>query len=138
MNNIGIIDFGIVYKLTQKTSNDLFNIIFATIDSNKNKIDTLLKLIIRMVCLDKNEHEAILNALKQDKDVFILNKVNFSANVLLTCIKKITSFENINLDYNICNLFFCAMSALQTIEYVNDNKSLTVLTKSYLNRSIKI
>lgn len=136
MNNIGIIDFGIVYKLSQKVSNDLFNIFFASIDVNK--IDTLLKLIIRMICPAKGEHEAILNVLKHDKDILILQKSDFSANVLLACLKKITSFENITLDSNICNLFFCVMSALQTIEYVNDNKSLLFLTKTYINRSIKI
>lgn len=135
-NNIGIIDFGIVYKLSQKVSNDLFNIFFASIDSNK--IDTLLKLIIRMICPVKGEHEAIINTLKQDKDLLALQKGDFSANTLLACFKKITSFENITLDPNICSLFFCVMSALQTIELVNDNKSLLFLTKTYINRSVKI
>lgn len=134
--NVGIIDFGIVYKLTQKVSNELFNIIFAAIDSNK--INTLLKLIIRMICPVKDEHEVILNALKHDKDVLVLQKMDFSANVVLACLKKITSFENISLDSNICSLFFCVMSGLQTIEYVNDNKSLQFLTKAYINRSIKL
>jgi predicted unusual protein kinase regulating ubiquinone biosynthesis (AarF/ABC1/UbiB family) len=134
--NVGIIDFGIVYKLSQKVSNDLFNIFFASIDGNK--LDTLLKLMIRMVCPDKSEHEKIISTLKQDKDIFIMQKGDFSANVLLTCINKITSFEKINLDSNLCNLFFCVMSALQTIEHVNDNKSLAFLTKTYINRSIKM
>ena len=136
MNNIGIIDYGIVYKLTQKISNDLFNVFFAAMDSNK--IDSLLKLLIKMVCPVKSEHAAIINALKEDKEILILQKDNFSSNVLLTCITKITSFENISLDSNVCGLIFCVMSALQTIEHVNDNKSLIFLTKTYINRSIKI
>jgi predicted unusual protein kinase regulating ubiquinone biosynthesis (AarF/ABC1/UbiB family) len=134
--NVGIIDFGIVYKLTQKESNDLFNIIFAAIDSNK--IDTLLKLMIRMICPVKGEHEAILNDIKHDKDILVLQKNDFSANTILACLKKVTSLENISLDSNICSLIFCVMSGLQTVEYVNDNKSLLFLTKSYINRSIKI
>ena len=137
VKNVGIIDFGIVYKLTQKESNDLFNIIFAAIDSNK--IDTLLKLIVRMICPVKGEHEAIINVVKQDNDILALQNSESSASTTyLTCLKKITSFENISLDSNICSLVFCVLSALQTIEYVNDNKSILFLTKSYINRSIKI
>lgn len=134
--NVGIIDFGIVYKLTQKESNDLFNIIFAAIDSKK--IDTLLKLMIRMICPVKTEHETILNVLKHDKEVMILQKNDFSANTILACLKKVTSLESISLDSNICSLIFCVMSGLQTVEYVNDNNSLLFLTKSYINRSIKL
>jgi predicted unusual protein kinase regulating ubiquinone biosynthesis (AarF/ABC1/UbiB family) len=136
VKNVGIIDFGIVYKLTQRVSNDLFNIIFAAIDSNK--IDTLLKLMIRMVCPVRGEHEAILNVLKDDKDILVLQKNDFSANTILACLKKVTSLENISLDSNICSLIFCLMSGLQTVEYVNDNKSLQFLTKAYINRSIKL
>jgi predicted unusual protein kinase regulating ubiquinone biosynthesis (AarF/ABC1/UbiB family) len=135
--NIGIIDFGIVYKLTQKESNDLFNIIFVAIDSN-NRFDTLLKMLIKMICPVKGEREAILNGLKHDKDILVLQKNDFSANTILACLKKVTSLDNISLDSNICSLIFCVMSGLQTIEYVNDNKSLLFLTKSYINRSIKI
>lgn len=134
--NVGIIDFGIVYKLTQKVSNELFDIIFSAIDSNK--IDTMLKLMIRMICPVKGEHEAILNVLKHDKDVLVLQKNDFSANTIMACLKKVTSLENISLDSNICSLIFCVMSGLQTVEYVNDNKSLLFLTKAYINRSIKL
>jgi predicted unusual protein kinase regulating ubiquinone biosynthesis (AarF/ABC1/UbiB family) len=135
--NIGIIDFGIVYKLTQKESNDLFNIIFVAIDSN-NRFDTLLKMLIKMICPVKGEHEAILNVLQQDKDILVLQKRFFSANTILASLKKVTSIENITLDSNFSSLIFCVMSALQTIEYVNGNKSLLFLTKSYINRNIKL
>jgi hypothetical protein len=91
-----------------------------------------------MICPVKGEHEAILNDIKHDKDILVLQKNDFSANTILACLKKVTSLENISLDSNICSLIFCVMSGLQTVEYVNDNKSLLFLTKSYINRSIKI
>ena len=43
---VGIIDFGIVYIVTDKISNDLFNIMFlAIVDNKKMKIDFLLRQI---------------------------------------------------------------------------------------------
>jgi hypothetical protein len=91
-----------------------------------------------MICPVKTEHETILNVLKHDKEVMILQKNDFSANTILACLKKVTSLESISLDSNICSLIFCVMSGLQTVEYVNDNNSLLFLTKSYINRSIKL
>jgi predicted unusual protein kinase regulating ubiquinone biosynthesis (AarF/ABC1/UbiB family) len=135
-NNIGIIDFGIVYTLTEKTSNDLFNVLFLSINS---KFDQLLKIVINMICLNKNEHETILKILKNDEEFMKLKNVgNFTANIIITCVNRIMSFDNIKLDTNICNLFLCSMSGLQTIEHVNDDKSLEFLIKTYIQRSIKI
>ena len=138
-HTVGIIDFGIVYIIADHVSNDLFNILFLLIvDNEKMKIDLILKLTIKMICTNKSEHESVLKTLKNDTEFIKSMCVNFSANQLVNCINKIMSFKNMDVNPDICNLCLSAMSGLNTIEYVNDKKSLKQLMKSYVNRSIKL
>ena len=48
------------------------------------------------------------------------------------------SDENLALHQEVCRLLLATMSGLQTIEYVNENKSLGLLIKSYMQRSIQM
>ena len=136
---VGIIDFGIVYIITDKISNDLFNVMFlAIVDNKKIKIDLILKLIIKMICTNKIEHESVLKTLKKDKRVLEMLCIDFSANAIITVINKIMSLKNMEVNTDSCNLFLSTMSGLNTIEYVNDKHNLEQLLKSYMNRSIKL
>lgn len=141
-NKIGIIDFGIVHFLTDEDSNKLFDIMFLTTTNNNNNINTfykILKVSIRFICSDKNQHETIYEQLNQDKEFEALIRYNdYSANMLIKIINKIMSLENVELKSNVCELFLSAMSGLQTVEYVNNNMNLTDLTKTFMNRSIKM
>ena len=141
-NKIGIIDFGIVHFLTDEDSNKLFDIMFLTTTNNNNNLNTfynILKVSIRFICSDKNQHEIIYEQLNQDKELEVLIRYNdYSANMLIKIINKIMSLENVELKSNVCELFLSAMSGLQTVEYVNNNMNLTDLTKTFMNRSIKM
>ena len=141
-NKIGIIDFGIVHFLTDEDSNKLFDIMFLTTTNNNNNINTFYKILqvsIRFICSDKNQHETIYEQLNQDKEFEALIRYNdYSANMLIKIINKIMSLENVELKSNVCELFLSAMSGLQTVEYVNNNMNLTDLTKTFMNRSIKM
>ena len=140
---VGIIDFGIVFNLTDELSNTLFDIIFMVIslnngnDSDNNKkFYKLMKSFIRFICSNESQHTLIYENLKNDKELFYVKQ--FSATVIITVINKIMSLQNIELKPKICQLFLTTMSGLHTIEYVNDNMSLECLTHSFINRSIKI
>ena len=136
---VGIIDFGIVYIITDKISNDLFNIMFlAIVDNKKMKIDLILKLTIKMICTNKSEHESVLKILKNDTEFIKSMSEDFSANNIVNSINKIMSLKNMEVNPESCNLFLSTMSGLNTIEYVNDKHNLDQLLKSYMNRSIKL
>jgi ubiquinone biosynthesis protein len=140
-NMIGIIDFGIVYTLTNDVSDQLFNMLFLSLNPANNK--SLLRAIIRSICLNSSKHDAIYKKLLKDNDVveFMssdLGATDFSANLIIKVINKIMSDESLGLHKDVCRLFLSAMSGLQTIEYVNDNKSLHYLIKSYIRRSIQM
>ena len=144
-NKIGIIDFGIVHFLTDEDSNKLFDIMFlslSTTNNNNNNLNTfynILKVSIRFICSDKNQHKRIYEQLNQDKELEALIRHNdYSANLLIKIINKIMSLENVELKSNVCELFLSTMSGLQTMEYVNNKMNLTDLTKSFTNRSIKM
>jgi len=143
---VGIIDFGIVFKLTEKLSNTLFDIVFMITslnndnDSDNNKkFYKLMKTVIRLICSNESHHTLIYENLKNDKE--LLNAMyikQFSATFIIAVINKIMSLQNIELRPKICQLFLTTMSGLHTIEYVNDNMSLECLMHSFINRSIKI
>ena len=135
-NMIGIIDFGIVYTLTNDNSNQLFNVLFLSLNPANNK--SLLRIIVRFICLDPCSRDAIYKKLLNDNEVLEFMSSDFTANLIIKIINKIMSDESLGLQKDICRLFLSTMSGLQTIEYVNDNKSLDYLIKSYIRRSIQM
>jgi predicted unusual protein kinase regulating ubiquinone biosynthesis (AarF/ABC1/UbiB family) len=140
-DKIGVIDFGIVNFLTDETSNSLFDIMFLSLKSDQNikHFYTILKITIRLICFDERQHKTIFEMLKNDKDFEIIVRCNeFSANLILKIVNKIISLENIKVEQNIYKLLLSSMSGLQTIEYANDNKPLTILTRVYMDKSIQI
>lgn len=138
-NSIGIIDFGIVYYLTDEISNNLFDIMFLSLETNNIKnVYKILKIAIGMNCLNKCQHEFVFKMLKEDKTIIELSRHEFSANVLIKVINKITSLENVDLVPDVCKLFLSTMSGLQTIEYTNSNKPLGTLLRVYMNKTIMI
>jgi len=139
-DKIGMIDFGIVYILTDELSNSLFDIMFLSLKSKHIKnFYSILKITIRLICLDEREHEIIFETLRKDKELeFIVRFNDFSANAIVTVINKIMSLDNIKLKQTVYNLLLSSMSGLQTIEYTNDNKPLTTLTRVYMDKSIQI
>ena len=140
-DKIGIIDFGIVHFLTDDASNELFDVMFLSLKPQDIKnFYAILKLIIRFICYHKrHEYEKIFEMLKKDKEVeYLIRSTDFSSNTILKMINKIMSLEDIEVKQTAYTLFLSAMSGLQTIEYVNDNKSLTILTRVYMDKSIHI
>jgi predicted unusual protein kinase regulating ubiquinone biosynthesis (AarF/ABC1/UbiB family) len=138
-NTIGIIDFGIVYTITNEISNGIFDILFLNV--NKNKIKYLLhaiKIFIKMICINEKDHEEIFIKLKNDDELInIFLKSKFSGSSLITTLNKIISMNCVELNVRMCNLFLAAMSSLQTIDNSmslidNNNKSLSTIIKSYI------
>lgn len=139
-DKIGVIDFGIVYFLTDELSNALFDVMFLSLKSHQIKnFYSILKIIIRLICSDERQHEIIFETLRNDKEFEYLVRCNdFSANTIVKAINKIMSLENIEVKQTVYNLLLSSMSGLQTIEYANDNKPLTTLTRVYMDKSIQI
>jgi hypothetical protein len=139
-DKIGIIDFGIVYFLTDELSNSLFDIMFLSLKSDQVKnFYSILKIVIRLVCFDEKEHKIIFETLRKDKEFeYIVRCCDFSANIIVKVINKIMSLENIEIKHTVYKLLLSSMSGLQTIEYANDNKPLTTLTRVYMDKSIQI
>ena len=139
-DKIGIIDFGIVYFLTDEMSNSLFDIVFLSLKSQDVKnFYAMLKLTIRFICYHERDYKKIFEMLKQDKEFECVARFNdFSSNALLRLINKIMSLEDIEVKQSAYTLFLSVMSGLQTIEFVNDNKPLTVLTRVYMDNSIQV
>jgi predicted unusual protein kinase regulating ubiquinone biosynthesis (AarF/ABC1/UbiB family) len=139
-DKIGIIDFGIVYFLTDEMSNSLFDIVFLSLKSQDIKnFYAILKLTIRFVCYHERQHIQIFEMFKKDKEFECVARFsNFSSNALLKLINKIMSLEDIEVKQTAYTLFLSVMSGLQTIEFVNDNKPLTVLTRVYMDNSIQV
>jgi predicted unusual protein kinase regulating ubiquinone biosynthesis (AarF/ABC1/UbiB family) len=135
-NMIGIIDFGIVYTLTNEISDQLFNVLFLSLNPANNK--SLLRIIVRFICLDPHSHDVVYKKLLNDKEIIEFMSSDFTANLIIKMINKIMSDESLELHQDICRLFLSTMSGLQTIEYVNENKSLDYLIKSYIHRSIQM
>jgi predicted unusual protein kinase regulating ubiquinone biosynthesis (AarF/ABC1/UbiB family) len=135
-NMIGIIDFGIVYTLTSDVSDQLFNLLFLSLNTANTK--PFLRAIIRYICLDPCKHDAIYKKILNDNEIVQFMSSEFSANLMIKVINKIMSDVSLGLHKDICRLFLSAMSGLQTVEYVNDNKSLDYLVKSYIRRSIQM
>jgi hypothetical protein len=135
-NTIGIIDFGIVYTLTNDISDQLFNVLFLSLNPANNK--SLLRIIIRFICLDTSSHGRIYKKLENDDEVVEFMSSDFTADLIIRIINKLMSDESIVLQQDICRLFLSTMSGLQTIEYVNEKKSLNYLIKSYIHRSIQM
>ncbi len=139
-DKIGIIDFGIVYFLTDELSNSLFDIMFLSLKSDQVKnFYSILKIVIRLVCFDARQHKIIFETLSQDKEIeYIVRCCDFSANIIVKVINKIMSLENIEIKHTVYKLVLSSMSGLQTVEYANDNKPLTTLTRVYMDKSIRI
>jgi len=139
-DKIGVIDFGIVYFLTDELSNSLFDVMFLSLKStNIKNFYSILKIIIRLICSDERQHEIIFETLRKDKEFeYLIRSNDFSANTIVKVINKIMSLENIEVKQTVYNLLLSSMSGLQTIEYANDNKPLTTLTRVYMDKSIHI
>jgi predicted unusual protein kinase regulating ubiquinone biosynthesis (AarF/ABC1/UbiB family) len=139
-NNIGIIDFGIVYFLTDELSNDLFNLLFLSFKKNDIRIFyKILKILIRRNCTKKNQYDMIFKIIKEDKVLEdVIRHDDYSANMIIKVINKLMSLENVEVVPDMCQLFLSVMSGLQTIEYTNNNKSLELLLKTYMNKCITI
>jgi predicted unusual protein kinase regulating ubiquinone biosynthesis (AarF/ABC1/UbiB family) len=141
-NKIGIIDFGIVYFLTDEESNKLFDIIFLSVSTNNNvnnlkNTSKILKILIQLVCLNERQQKIIFEQVKKDKEFeYLIEATNYSANMIIRIVNKFMSLDNVELKSSICQLVLSSMSGLQTIEYANNNMNLTDLTKSFMNRSI--
>lgn len=141
-NTIGLIDFGIVYVMSDEISNGLFDILF--LNNHKKEIKYLLhalKIFIKMVCVNEKKYEEIFVKLKNDHqliDIFLNSKFSGST-VLATLNKIILIVDTVDLNVHICNLFLAAMSSLQTIDnsaslFENDNKSMSTFIKSYIRK----
>ena len=141
-NSIGIIDFGIVYFITDKISNDLFDLMFLSLNSEVKikHFYKILKISIKMCCCEsKSKHEATFDQIKEDKQFEQMIRYNdFSPNMIIKIVNKIMSLENVDLIPNVCELLLSTMSGLQTIEYTNNNKSLCTLVRRYMNKSIMV
>jgi len=140
-NKIGIIDFGIVYFLTDEFSNSLFDMMFLSLktDNNMKNFYSILNIIIRLICSNQSQHEKIFENLRQDKEFnFILSNIFSSNGGIVKIINRIISLENIEINQNAYKLMLSSVSGLQTIEYANDNKPLTMLTRVYMDKSIHI
>lgn len=135
-NTIGIIDFGMVCILTDDMSDQLFNLLFLSLNLKNNK--KLLRTIVRFLCVDVDAHDAIYKKISKDKEIIEILSCNFSANGIIKLINKIMSEEGLELQKDVCRLLLGTMSGLQTIEYVNDNNSLGFLIHSYMQRSVQI
>jgi hypothetical protein len=93
-----------------------------------------------MICINEKKHEEIFIKLKNDDeliDLFLISK--FTGSILVTTLNKIISMDEVELNVYMCNLILSALSGLQTIENAmrhvdSDNKSLTTLLKSYMNK----
>ena len=138
-DKIGIIDFGIVYFLTDELSNSLFDIMFLSLKSDQKNFYSILKIVIRLICFDERQYKIIFETLNQDKEIeYILRFCDFSANRIVKIINKIVSLENIEVKHTVYKLFLSSMSGLQTIEYANDKNPLTILTRVYMDKSIQL
>jgi hypothetical protein len=94
---------------------------------------------IRFVCPDVSQHQTIYEKVTQDKELeAIIRNCDYSANVLIQIINKIMSLEYVELKSDVCKLFLSTMSGVQTIEYVNNNMNLSDLTRTFMNKSIKM
>ena len=145
MNNgssIGIIDFGIVQIITDEASNDLFDLMFLCLKNDLKNYYKILKIVIKMCCGNKSQHENIYKQFTQNAEYKQVEQVirysDFSANAIIKITNKIMSVDNVELVPYICQLLLSTMSGLQTIEYTNNNKSLNTLIKTYMNKSITI
>lgn len=141
-NMIGIIDFGIVYNLTHNMSDQLFNMLFLCLNLKKKKY--FLRAMIRFLSFndicDAN-YKKLLKELLKDNEINELLSYNFTANAIIKLINKLMSlmsYLGLELKKDVCRLVLATMSGLQTIEYVNDNKSLDCLIHSYMKRSIQM
>jgi hypothetical protein len=107
--------------------------------ANANAFYNILKISIQFICSDKSQHKTIFEKINQDKELeYLIRSENYSANTLIKIINKIMSLENVELKSSVCQIMLSTMSGLQTIEYVNNNMNLTDLTKSFINKSIRI
>ena len=141
-NTIGLVDFGIVYILTDEVSNGLFDVLF--LNSHKKEIKYLLqalKIFIKLTCLNEKKYEEIFIKLKNDDELinmFLTSK--FSGSVLVAGLNKtISMMDSVDLNVYICNLILAAMSSLQTIDNSmslidSDNKSVSSFIKSYISK----
>jgi hypothetical protein len=113
---------------------------FLSLKSNQLKnFYSILKITIRLICFDERQHKIIFETLRQDKEFeSVVRSNSFSANAIVKTINKIMSLENIEIKQTVYNLLLSSMSGLQTIEYTNDNKPLTILTRVYMDKSIQI
>jgi len=135
-NMIGIIDFGIVYTLTTDMSDKLFDVLFLCLDSANRKV--LLRTVVCFLCSDVDTQDATYKKLLNNQEIKDLLSSYFSANQIIKLVNIIMSDESLGLHQEICMLLLATMSGLQTIEYVNENKSLALLIKSYMQRSIQM
>jgi tRNA A-37 threonylcarbamoyl transferase component Bud32 len=133
---VGIIDFGMVYTLTDDMSDQLFNILFLSLNLKNNK--KLLRTIVRFICSDVNAYDENYKKLLNCKEMIEILSSNFTSNLIIKIINIVLSDEKIELRKDVCRFLLATMSGLQTIEYVNNNKSLSFLTNSYMQRSINM
>ena len=84
-DKIGVIDFGIVYFLTDETSNSLFDMMFLSLKSDQNikHFYTILKITIRLICFDERQHKTIFEILKNDKDFELVVRYSHFRQILL-------------------------------------------------------
>lgn len=142
-NIFGIIDFGIVYEINNEISNKLFDVIFLNLKRNMKSKLQLIKILVDMICENKDKCNEIFMKIKNDNELMNLFFVSkFSGSVLVAILNKITLMDGIEINNYINNLLFSFLSGLQTIEncttnFNEENISTTTLIKSYINK-IKI
>ena len=145
-NTIGIIDFGIVYELTNEISDALFDFMFmlAYLDPTKKSFHKtsckIVKKCIKLCCRDEDVYDLVYTKIINDLQFMEMFKEGFSVNRLAIVIKKLISIQDntVVLKSKICQLFLSTLSGIQTIEFVNDGFTLQSLVRSFINRSVDI
>lgn len=145
-NTVGIIDFGIVYELTNEISDTLFDFMFmlASLDPTKKSFHKtsckIVKKCIQLCCRDEHVYDLVYTKIINDLQFMEMFKEGFSVNRLAIVIKKLISMQDntVVLKSNICQLFLSTLSGIQTIEFVNDGSTLHSLVRSFINRSVDI
>jgi predicted unusual protein kinase regulating ubiquinone biosynthesis (AarF/ABC1/UbiB family) len=142
-NTVAVIDFGIVYTLTNDVSDALFDILLIGLNitngSNQNNIKLFVKKIINFMYVDKTN--ATYNKVISNNELMAQLEVscsNFSGQSLYRSINMLTDLNSSKLEKHSYRLLLSFMSGIQTVEYSNGNKSLKDLLGSYINRSVQM
>jgi tRNA A-37 threonylcarbamoyl transferase component Bud32 len=145
-NAVAVIDFGIVYILTDYISDALFDILLISLElnnksNNTNCIKLLIRKIIKFIYSDQKMNVTYYNKLINDHEFVRQVSVvcsDFSGESLVKVINMLTLSNDTGLEKHAYMLILSFMSGIQTVEYVNENKSLKDLVTSYIRRNVRM